>query len=253
MLVRSASDVGAGAARRSCRLRRRACRVHVGLVARADLGRDRVDRMRRGHDTACGNPGRPRRGWRPARARAPCRSARRSANRPTRRRARCTQTLPRWSHFMPSGRPGSSSERMPLANTRPLHSEPSAFDVEHADQRLHGVVDVEQLFVRREAQPVRLVEQMAVDHELRLAAAGRHAIDALEAELARPLDAIDRHAAVPGIGEIDRAVGVHAHVVRAVELLALEMRGQHLAPPVGPLADEARVACSQTIRFRSAS
>ena len=114
------------------------------------------------------------------------------------------------------------------------------FDVEDADQRLHGVVDVKQALVGREAEAVRLVEQMAVDHELRRAAARRHAIDALEAELARPLDAVDRHAAIPGIAEIDRAVRMHADVVRAVELLVLEMRGDHLAPAVGALADQGR-------------
>src|SRR5215204_3933558 len=81
---------------------------------------------------------------------------------------------------------------------------------------------------------------MAVDHEFRLAATGRDAIDALKAELARPLDAVDRHAAVPGIAEIDRAARMHADIVRAVELLILEMRGDHLAPSVRPLADQGR-------------
>ena len=38
-----------------------------------------------------------------------------------------TQMLPCASHFMPSGTPGSSSERMPLANMRPGESEPSPF------------------------------------------------------------------------------------------------------------------------------
>ena len=114
------------------------------------------------------------------------------------------------------------------------------FDIEDADQRLHGVVDVKQALVGREAEAVGLVEQMAVDHELWRAAAGRDAIDALEAELARPLDAVDRHAAIPGIAEIDRAARMHADIVRAVELLIFEMRGDHLAPSVGPLADQGR-------------
>jgi hypothetical protein len=79
------------------------------------------------------------------------------------------------------------------------------FDVEGADQRLHGVIDVKHALVRREAQPVRLLEQIAVDEQAERAAARRYAVDALEAKLARPLDAIDRHAAIPWIGEIDRA------------------------------------------------
>ena len=37
------------------------------------------------------------------------------------------------------------------------------FDVEYPDQRLHGVVDIEPLFIRRETKPVRLVEQITVD------------------------------------------------------------------------------------------
>ncbi len=112
------------------------------------------------------------------------------------------------------------------------------FDVEDPDQRLRGVVDVKQALVGREAEAVGLVEQMAVDDKFRRAAAGRNAVDALEAELPRPFDAVDRHAAIPGIAEIDRAARMHADVVRAVELLILEMRGEHLAPSVGPLADQ---------------
>src|SRR5690242_11722306 len=81
---------------------------------------------------------------------------------------------------------------------------------------------------------------MAVDHEFRRAATRRDAIDSLEAELARPLDAIDRHAAIPGVAEIDRAARMDADIVRAVELLILEMRGDHLAPTVGTLADQGR-------------
>src|SRR6185312_15494417 len=113
-------------------------------------------------------------------------------------------------------------------------------DIEDADQRLHGVVDVEQAFVGREAEAVGLIEQMAIDHEFWWAAARGNAIDALEAELPRPLDTVDRHAAIPGIAEIDRAARMHADVVRAVELLILEMRGDHLAPSVRTLADQGR-------------
>ena len=166
--------------------------------------------------------------------------AARSANRPTRRPAPCTQMLPCASHFMPSGTPGSSSERMPLAKMRPVDERAVGVHLEHPDHAGDGVVDVEQLLVGREAQAVRLLEPAAVDEKLRRAAAGRHAVDALEAELARTLDAVDRHAAVPGVGEIDRAVGAHADIVRRIELLPVEMRREHLAPPVRPLAHQAR-------------
>ena len=57
------------------------------------------------------------------------------------------------------------------------------FDVEDADQRLHGVVDVKQRSSGEKQRPFGLVEQMAIDDELRRAAAGRNAVDALEAEL----------------------------------------------------------------------
>src|SRR5262249_55891314 len=103
---------------------------------------------------------------------------------------------------------------------------------------LYGIVDIKQPLVRREAQPVRLLEQMAIDQKSRLAAARRNAIDALKAELARTLNAIDRHAAIPWIREIDRAGGMHAHVVGTVELLSLEVRRKHLASTVRPLANQ---------------
>ena len=112
-------------------------------------------------------------------------------------------------------------------------------DIEDADQRTHRVVDIQQPLVGRKTEAVRLVEQVAIDDKLRLAAARRHAVDALEAELARPLDPVDRHSPVPGIGEIDRAVRAHADVVRAVEFLAFEMRRENFAPAIA-LANEAR-------------
>src|SRR5262249_18312059 len=62
-----------------------------------------------------------------------------------------------------------------------------------------------------------------------VAAAGRNPEDALPAEHALALEAEDRHAAVPGVGEPDRAVPLDADVVRAVQLLSLVMRGEHLA------------------------
>ena len=85
-----------------------------------------------------------------------------------------------------------------------------------------------------------MTEKIVVDQELRRSAGGRHAIDALKAKLMRPFDAIMRGAAIDRIGEIDRPVRADADVVGAVELLALEMRGENLAPTVRPLAHEQR-------------
>src|SRR6266702_1781409 len=79
---------------------------------------------------------------------------------------------------------------------------------------------------------------MTIDQEFWRAAAGWNAIDALETELPRPLDAKNRHAPVPGIAKIYCAAGMDADVVRAVEFLILEMRGEHLASAVRPFANE---------------
>jgi hypothetical protein len=111
-------------------------------------------------------------------------------------------------------------------------------DVENADQLFRAVVDVEQPVVRRQAKAVRLLEQIAIDHELGTVAIGRHAIDGLKTEFARPLDAKDGDAPVVGVGEINRAVGAHANVIRAVQFLPLEMAREHLTCSVRPLADE---------------
>src|SRR5271166_2147013 len=110
---------------------------------------------------------------------------------------------------------------------------------EAADERLFGVVDIEPFLVGREAEAVRLVEQIAADEEVQ-GSVWRHPVDALEAEVARAFDAEARHAAIPGIGEIDRTVGAHTDVVRAVELLALETGCQDLPPAIRPLAHERR-------------
>ena len=45
------------------------------------------------------------------------------------------------------------------------------FDIEGADQRLRGVVDIKQALVGREAEPVGLVEQVAIDDKFWRAAA----------------------------------------------------------------------------------
>ena len=112
-------------------------------------------------------------------------------------------------------------------------------DVEDPDDRPGGVVHIELALVGREAEPVRLVELALVDGEVELAVR-RHAEDALPAELARTFDAVVRHPPEPRIGEVDGAVGAHAHVVRAVELLALEVRGQDLALSPRAQAHQAR-------------
>src|SRR6476620_9267791 len=70
---------------------------------------------------------------------------------------------------------------------------------------------------------------MASDDKLRIAAANRHAVHALETQLARSLDAVDRHPTVPGIGKIDRAVRTYADIVRAVEFLTFEVRCEDFA------------------------
>ena len=98
--------------------------------------------------------------------------------------------------------------------------------VEHPDVAARGVVDVEDALVRREAEPVRLVEVVGLAVEF---AVGRDAENPLEAQLPLALQAEDRHAAVPRVGEVDRAVGLHHHVIGAVQLLAVVVRGQHLA------------------------
>src|SRR5262249_31100119 len=56
--------------------------------------------------------------------------------------------------------------------------------------------------------------------------------DALPPELAFAFDAEDRHAPVPRVREPDRPVGLDAHIVRAVQLLALVVRRKDLAARV---------------------
>ena len=106
--------------------------------------------------------------------------------------------------------------------------------------RLRRVVDVEERFAGREAEAVRLVE--VVDEELWVAAARRDPVDALEGELLLTLDAEAGHPPVGRVAEVDRAVGVDDDVVRAVQLLALVVRREHLAAaprPVGVEPDDA--------------
>ena len=106
------------------------------------------------------------------------------------------------------------------------------------DVRPWRVVDVEERLVRVEADAVRHLELVLLDDQLEVAAARRDAVDALEAEapLARMPEA--REAPVPRVGEVDAAVRVHADVVRAVQLLALELLGDDLARSVRALLHE---------------
>src|SRR6476659_8924923 len=111
----------------------------------------------------------------------------------------------------------------------PVRERAVGVDVVDLDPRLRRFVDVEQRLVGREAEPVRLLVLVLLDDQLRVAAAWRDAEDALPAEHSLALEPEDGHAPVPGVGEPERPVGLHADVVRAVQLLALVVRGQHLA------------------------
>src|ERR1700730_877268 len=113
-------------------------------------------------------------------------------------------------------------EKHPTVSDRPVR-----LPVEDADVRARRVVDVEQRFVGRETQTVRLLE--IVDEQLRIAAARGGPVDALEPELTLALDAEDGHASVPRIAEVDRTVVRDDHVVRAVQLFAVVMGSEHLA------------------------
>src|SRR5256886_1366872 len=109
----------------------------------------------------------------------------------------------------------------------PVRDRAVRLPVENADVGARRVVDVQQRLVGREAKPVRLLE--VVHEELRLAAAaGLEPVDALETKLALSLDAEDRHAAVPRVAEVDRAVLRHDHVVRTVQLRPLVVGREHL-------------------------
>ena len=96
-------------------------------------------------------------------------------------------------------------------------------DVEGADVRHPRVVDVEDFLVGAEAQPVRI--DGVLDRELDLALR-RQPEHGLDVEMA--LHVLADHAGddepAGGIGPVDRAVGAHDDVVRAVEFLALPVR-----------------------------
>jgi hypothetical protein len=102
------------------------------------------------------------------------------------------------------------------------------------------VVDVHERLVGREAESVRHVELVLRDGEVELVltASRRDPEDALPAELPLALDPEAGKPAVPRVGEVDRAVRADADVVRAVQVLALEVEGERLPDAVGPLAHE---------------
>src|SRR5712692_4535991 len=121
----------------------------------------------------------------------------------------------------PVGRP-----RLVTPGLRPhaaLRERPAGGDVEDADVLAGGVVDEELPLVEGEAEPVGTVE--VVHEQLRRLGIGAHAVDALEVQLLRPLDAEELRAAVGWVAEVDGAVALAHDVIRAVELLAPVVRG----------------------------
>ena len=214
-------------------------RAHVRLEARPDLGLDRVDRVRGAHEERAEiGPAPGEVGDHLGDPQLADQLAGRCVD-PHPARPGNPDVAPRIAfHAVWQARLALRDDA--AGEHPPVHERAVRAHVEHADQRLHRIVDVEAMLVGREAQPIRLVEHVALDQQLRRAAAGRHAIDALKPELARSLDAVHRHAAIPRVGEIDRSVGFDAHVVGAVELVALEVRRHHLAPRIRAFAHQAR-------------
>src|SRR3989442_3095455 len=109
----------------------------------------------------------------------------------------------------------------------PVRDRPVRLPVEDANVGTRCVVDVQQGFVGREAETIRLLE--VVDEQLGIAAFGRDPVNALEAELALALDPEDRHTSVPRVAEVDGPVVRDDHVIRTVQLLALVVRCEGLA------------------------
>ena len=87
-----------------------------------------------------------------------------------------------------------------------------------------GIRDIENFLVGREGKPVGLHE--ILDHGCDLAGLGIDAIDVAAALLLlRPAALELRHDPVAGVGEPDAVVGLHHHIVRRVEPLALVLVG----------------------------
>ena len=107
--------------------------------------------------------------------------------------------------------------------------------VEGADVPARRVVDVENRLVGREGYTVRIEE--IIDEQRERSAIRRDAVDARVAEV--PLAGRHpRRRAGPGIGEIDRAVGLHHDIVREIERAALEGARHHRDAAVVLLAND---------------
>src|SRR6266540_719006 len=103
-------------------------------------------------------------------------------------------------------------------------------ELEHADVCPVSIVDVEQRLVRREAKAVGLDE--IAGEQLQLTPARRNPVHALKVQVLIALDPEPGHAPVRRIAEVDRPGRVDDDVVRAVQLLALVVRGEYL--PTAP-------------------
>ena len=122
---------------------------------------------------------------------------------------------------MPSGTPGSLPRRSAKTRSVCLASMPLGSSVEGPDVAAPRVVDVEDLLVGRERQAVGQHE--VVDEQAHGAQIGREAVDPGE----RQVPLLGRGWAGPGVGEIDRTVGLDHHVVGPVEAPALEAVRDH--------------------------
>ena len=139
--------------------------VHIGLVARPDLGRDRVDRMGRGHEQGAevlAAPGQV--GDQLGHANLADQIAVRRIDPDAARRRH--PDIAALVAFHAVGHAGLELRADAAGEDAAIGERAVGRDVEDADQRLHGVVDVEPLFVGREAEAVRLVEQIAIDQQI---------------------------------------------------------------------------------------
>src|SRR5262245_18805138 len=96
-------------------------------------------------------------------------------------------------------------------------------DVEGADETEPRVIDVEDGFVRAEAQAVGINRVLDRDLDLALRREAEHRLD-VELPLQVLADHARDHQPAGGVRPVDRAVGAHDDIVRAVELLALVAR-----------------------------
>src|SRR5579862_6189224 len=90
-------------------------------------------------------------------------------------------------------------------------------DVENSDICSWRVVDIEQLFSRRKAQPVRLPK--VTRQELWLPAVRWHSINTTKVELQRTLNAKSRQSSIARIGENYRVIRSGDNVIGAVQFL----------------------------------